>query len=129
MRIGDEYGGGIVFSVDGTGEHGLIAAKEDMQRHSSSGDEEWRFIWSDAKAACHNFVSNGYSDWFLPNKEQLNHLYLRRTLVGGFADYSTGYWSSSESSVTNAWLQLFVSGYQSHSNKGFVSRARAVRAF
>jgi len=128
MRIGDEYGGGIVFFVDGTGEHGLIAAKEDLRGHSSGG-QEGRFVWLDAKAACHDFVSNGYSDWFLPNKEQLNQLYLRKGVVGGFADYSTGYWSSSESSVTNAWLQLFVNGYQSHSNKGYVSRVRAVRAF
>ncbi len=128
MKIGEKYGGGIVFSVDRTGEHGLIAANEDMQGHSP-GNEEGRFIWSDAKVACHDFVSNGYSDWFLPNKEQLNQLYLQKAVVGGFADYSTGYWSSSESSVTNAWLQLFVGGYQSHSNKVYVSRVRAVRAF
>ncbi len=128
MNIGDEYGGGIVFFVDGKREHGLVAAKEDMQGHSAES-EEGRFIWSDAKAVCRDFVSNGYSDWFLPNKEQLNQLYLQKGVVGGFADYSTGYWSSSESSVTNAWLQLFINGYQSHSNKGYVSRVRAIRAF
>ena len=128
MNIGDEYGGGIVFSVDETGKHGLIAAKEDLSGHSS-GNEEGRFTWSDAKAACNDFVSNSYSDWFLPNKEQLNQLYLQKRVVGGFADYSTYYWSSSESSATNAWLQVFSNGYQSTSNKGYVSRVRAVRAF
>jgi hypothetical protein len=128
MNIGDEYGGGIVFSVDETGNHGLIAAKEDLSGHSS-GHEEGRFTWSDAKTACIDFVSNGYRDWFLPNKEQLNQLYLQKRTVGGFADYSTYYWSSSESSATNAWLQVFINGFQSHSNKGYVSRVRAVRAF
>jgi hypothetical protein len=128
MNIGDEYGGGIVFSVDETGNHGLIAAKEDMTGHSAD-NEEGRFTWSDAKAACHAFVGNGYRDWFLPNKEQLNQLYLHKRVVGGFADYSTYYWSSSESNTTNAWLQVFINGYQSHSNKGYVSRVRAVRAF
>ena len=128
MNIGDEYGGGIVFSVDKAGEHGLIAAKEDMTGNSS-GHQEGRFTWADAKVACNNLVSNGYRDWFLPDKEQLNQLYLQKRVVGAFADYSTYYWSSSESSATNAWLQVFINGYQSHSNKGYVSRVRAVRAF
>ncbi len=128
MIIGDEYGGGIIFSVDETSQHGLVAAKEDLRGHSD-GREDGRFIWSDANAICRNFVSNGYRDWFLPDKEQLNRLYLQKDAVGGFADYSTGYWSSSESTTINAWLQLFINGFQSHGHKLYLSRVRAVRAF
>ena len=120
MNIGEEHGGGIVFFVDGTLEHGLVAAKEDLSE---------RFSWFDAKAVCHDFVDNGYSDWFLPNKDQLNMLYLQKSIVGGFADYSTGYWSSSEFTVTSAWLQLFVNGFQSHGHKRYLNRVRAVRFF
>jgi len=126
MKIGDEYDGGIVFFVDNGGMHGLIAAKEDLRYHSS-GCAEGRFVWADAKAACHDFVSNGYRDWFLPNKEQLNQLYQQKDIVGCFADYSTGYWSSSETSKNNAWLQIFMSGFQSIGSKTYINRIRAIR--
>ncbi len=126
MDIGEEYGGGIVFFVDQGGEHCLVAAREDVQYHSS-GCGEGRFVWNEAEAACHDFESNGYRDWFLPNKEQLNQLYLKKDVVGSFADYSTGYWSSSESTVTNAWLQLFMNGFQSRGHKMYVNRIRPVR--
>lgn len=128
MNIGDEHGGGIVFFIDNTGNHGLIAAKKDVACHSSNCGEG-RFVWNDAVAACHDFVSNGYRDWFLPNKEQLNQLYLKKNVVGSFADYSTGYWSSSESTVNNAWLQLFINGFQSHGHKVYLNRIRPVRIF
>ncbi len=128
MNIGEEYGGGIVFFVDKTLKHGLIAAKEDMPGHSL-GSEERLFTWSDAVAVCRDFVSNGYSDWFLPDKEQLNQLYFQKAAVSGFADYSTGYWSSSETSGFNAWLQLFINGFQSIGHKLYVNRVRAVRFF
>ncbi len=75
VTVGDEYGGGIVFYVDGTGIHGLVVAKADMPTLSSD-KEEGGFTWCDAKAACTTLESNGYRDWFLPNKEQLNQLYL-----------------------------------------------------
>ncbi len=36
----------------------------------------------------------GYSDWFLPSKDELNLMHKQRTVIGGFA--SGNYWSSSE---------------------------------
>ena len=120
VKIGDEYGGGIVFYVDGTGNHGLVAAKADFQNYMN---------WYDAKSACENLVSNSYSDWFLPNKEQLTQLYNKRSAVGGFSDY--GYWSSTEYDASNAWLQNFGSGYQdvNYLDKIYKLCVRAVRAF
>jgi hypothetical protein len=41
-------------------------------------------------------VLGGYSDWYLPSKDELNKLYLNKVAVGGFASYY--YWSSSEDS-------------------------------
>ena len=116
VKIGDEYGGGIVFYVDGTGNHGLVAAKADFLEEMN---------WEDAKSACESLVSN--SDWFLPNKEQLNQLYNKRSAVGGFSDYY--YWSSSEPGANLAWYQLFGRGYQYATSKYNYLRVRAVRAF
>ena len=107
-KIGDSYGGGIVFYVDNTGQHGLIVAKTNMTGHSTD-KEEGVLNWYDAKVAANTFV-DGYSDWFLPNKEQLHQLYLNRTAVGGIVD--TYYWSSSESDEKNALAEYFYDAKQ-----------------
>jgi hypothetical protein len=70
---------------------------------------------------------NGYSDWYLPSKDELNKLYLNRASIGGFVN--TGYWSSSETSTTNAWLQSFFTGAQISNEKFYGNYVRAIRAF
>jgi hypothetical protein len=68
-----------------------------------------------------------YGDWYLPSKSELNLLYLQKTAVGGF---TTGvYWSSMESSNSNAWFQLFSSGTQSYTTKNYLANVRAIRSF
>lgn len=79
IKIGSQYGGGIVFYVDHTGQHGLIAAKSDMEGSSPGiaamkGLSEGLFNWPDAIAACRKSETGGFRDWILPDKEQLNHL-------------------------------------------------------
>ena len=118
-KIGDEYGGGIVFYVDHTGEHGLIAAKADLPGPN--------FTWDNAKKACANLVENGYSDWYLPSKDELNKLFYAKSTVGGCAGYI--YWSSTESSADDAWYQLFGNGIQYDVIKDFEWRVRPVRVF
>ncbi len=88
-KIGERYGGGIIFYVDATGQRGLIAAPSDMRGHSADSPEGF-FIWNDAKNACNNLVIGGHSDWRLPTKEELNKLYKKRSVVGGFAEATTG---------------------------------------
>ncbi len=77
---------------------------------------------------CDGLDVNGYSDWFLPSRDELNAMYnnLHQHGVGGFApDF---YWSSSEFSAT-AWLQSFDGGGQGNGLKDYPNRVRAVRAF
>ncbi len=119
-KIGERYGGGIIFYVDATGQRGLIAAESDLP----GGDI---YTWEAAKKACRELVKNGHSDWRLPTKEELNKLYKKRSVVGGFAGYV--YWSSSEDGAGNAWSQAFSSGYQIQYYKSYLIRVRAVRAF
>ncbi len=124
-KPGDSLGGGIVFYVDGTGQHGLIVSKTDMAGRTS-GKEEGVMNWYDANTAANAFVE-GYGDWVLPNKEQLHQLYLNKSAVGGIVD--TYYWSSSESDGNNAWAEYFLNGNQVAGNKSNGSCVRAVRAF
>ena len=80
-----------------------------------------------AARICGDLVSNGYSDWYLPSKDELNKLYLNQTAIGGFA--ADFYWSSSEGNNNPAWVQYFDGGYQASYGKSFTYYVRAVRAF
>jgi hypothetical protein len=80
-----------------------------------------------AARICGNLVLNGYSDWHLPSKDELNKLYLNQTAIGGFA--AAYYWSSSEDDTNIAWYQYFGNGGQLISLKTSPAYVRAVRAF
>ena len=69
----------------------------------------------------------GYSDWYLPSKDELNKLYINRVAIGGFAN--NAYWSSTENDNFNAWLQDFFNGGQDYNGKFSTYYVRAVRAF
>ena len=79
--------------------------------------------------ACLDYSVNGYDDWFLPSKDELDLMYKNLDVrgVGSFAN--VGYWSSSEYNATDAWYQDFSSGDQDSSLRGFEYRVRPVRAF
>jgi len=80
-----------------------------------------------AAQICNDLELNGYDDWYLPGKDELNKLYLSKDLIGSFA--GGDYWSSSECSNLNAWRQYFDYGSQSCNGKNYTNRVRAVRAF
>ena len=111
-----KHGGFVVFEENG---HGIVAAITDLGRMD----------WASAKTACDELILNGYSDWHLPSKEELNLVYdsLGRP-VKRFADYY--YWSSTEGSDYDAWAQqYFNNGEQKAINKNYECTVRAVRAF
>jgi hypothetical protein len=81
-----------------------------------------------AARLCDELVLGGYSDWYLPSKDELLKIYINRSYIGGFA---TGdYWCSSEYDATKSWAVAFVvyGGYGS-SEKNSIGFVRAVRAF
>ena len=83
-----------------------------------------------AAQLCDSLVYGGYTDWFLPSRDELNLMYENLYLngLGGFAKY--GYhWSSSESNAYYAWRQYFDLGFQDCGIKYGTLRVRAVRAF
>jgi len=80
-----------------------------------------------AAKLCKAYTGSGYSDWFLPSKEELNAMYLKSGTIGSFA--ADWYWSSSEGSDYLAWGQDFTGGFQDYNYKGNGVLVRAVRAF
>ena len=80
-----------------------------------------------AAKLCSDLILNGYIDWYLPSRDELNKLYINQALVGGFA--TNLYWSSTENGYSGAWTQNFGNGNQVNTGKGFTYYVRAVRAF
>jgi hypothetical protein len=82
-----------------------------------------------AAKLCYDLVLNGYSDWYLPSLNDLNKLYINRTVIG----LITGafYWSSSEFNSSIAYYERYSSsGYETGGrNKNNLSYVRAVRSF
>jgi uncharacterized repeat protein (TIGR02543 family) len=75
------------------------------------------------------YTGGGFSDWFLPSKDELNLMYTNLKVfgVGGFAGID--YWSSSEDSAWSAWYQGFGTGYQNYYYERSTYLVRAVRVF
>jgi hypothetical protein len=82
-----------------------------------------------AARLCGDLVEGGYSDWYLPSKDELNKLYLNKDAIGGFT--SNYYWTSTEASSTTAWVQIFGFGgqFEASKNTPFPYPVRAVRSF
>ena len=124
--VGESFGGGIIFYVDGTGKHGLIVAKEDCSpgifwaRNSGctcgatyttgasgiaigSGLTNTNLISSNCCTAPYavktvlNYSADGYTDWFWPSYSEMNQIQ-----IAGMANKGIGislgedYWTSTE---------------------------------
>ena len=70
---------------------------------------------------------NSLRDWFLPSKDELNELFLQKTIVGGFQQ--NYYWSSSESDATRSFDENFLGGSQGTTVKDGEDYVRPIRAF
>lgn len=68
-----------------------------------------------------------YSDWYLPSKDELDKVYLKKSVLSGIS--STIYWSSTQNAYNSAYGQNFSTGAQSAPNKNNTYKVRAVRTF
>ena len=76
------------------------------------------------------YRGGGKSDWYLASKDELRALFVRQRLAPPFE--LRGYWSSSEASPNEAWIQDFYAagGYPpAPSDKSFFNCVRPIRAF
>ena len=155
LAIGDTYHGGIVFYLDGIG-GGLTAAIGDQSTVAvwgcygviitgadgtaiGTGNQNTIDIEAECTTSgiaadlCANLILSGYSDWFLPSRDELELMYinLHSQGLGSFSnDY---YWSSSEWGGNDSWYVYFADGTVSYLHppiyKASAISVRAIRAF
>jgi len=155
--IGKTYQGGLIAYLDTLDGTGLIAAPSNFgsapwgcSENPVSGADGTGIgtgaqntadiiaVCSETNTAayrCDNLTLGGYSDWFLPSKDELNILYqnighgnaLGLGNVGGF-DFGI-YFSSTEKSGSRVWAQNFINGSPYGASKTGYWNVRAVRAF
>ncbi|MBI9102201.1 MAG: chitobiase/beta-hexosaminidase C-terminal domain-containing protein [Spirochaetales bacterium] len=83
-----------------------------------------------AAKICDEYELNGYTDWFMPSKDELNLMYQLKTTIGGFPSPYTDYWSSTEASHSwYAYEQWFQDGSTSQQQKIQGYYVRPIRAF
>lgn len=127
--VGQHFGGGIIFYITPDALHGLIAETIDAETSVTNNHYNWfgaHDIISSADA--HSTAGKNFTDWRLPTKHELNILYLKKDIVGGFTNEN--YWSSLEYyDVKLAGIQSFNTGVQSMYGKNYACRVRAIRSF
>ena len=124
LLIGKEKEGGIIFSTDEKGTHGLVISTKDL------GTE---MDWNEAKLVCENYNDGGKEDWRLPTNEEFKLIYsnLGSAEVGIESAY---YWTSTvyNQNFGTTWPYSFdFSQGKSDHNKGMINKfhVRAVRSF
>tara|TARA_B110000879_G_C10856362_1_gene387475 strand:- start:19 stop:606 length:588 start_codon:yes stop_codon:yes gene_type:complete len=161
LSIGDFHQGGIIFWLDESSKYGLVCDIQDL------GEAQWSDFPYPTEAVglsigtgqsntnkildnssqfgiaayiCVNSTAQGYSDWFLPSKAELNQMYLNKSYINSTAQYNGGsvfqtivsnnfYWSSSEYNNETAYKQDFNDGNQYIDGKFYTYRVRAIRDF
>ncbi len=151
IRIGAYYQGGIIFYIDDTGQHGLIAAQTDQSTGIRWYNGTYKVTGASgttlgtgqtntnkivatlgegnyAAIICQQLTLNGYSDWFLPSKDELVLLF---NLDSEYKLTNNDYWSSTESGGTGygsgAWYRS--KNFSGYGNESYSAKVRAIRAF
>jgi len=148
VKIGDLLFGGIVFYIDPTERHGLVAALTDQSTNAAwrNGSNILTGAFSSSEGAgnttaiisfqgntgvyaaklCRDYRGGGYTDWYLPAKDQLNLLFGQRNITSMTQNV---YWSSTEVDMSMAVDQDFFAGQQINTVKSFGDYVRAIRSF
>jgi hypothetical protein len=157
LKVGVRYGGGKIAYVlqpedPGyiSGEtHGLIAASSDIgpapwgcnvsgtSTTLGSGSANTAIISSTCGAGtaarlCDDLILGGYSDWYLPSRDELYKLFLNRVNIAGFNSTDTDlalYWTSSFWTSGYPLQMSFANGDVWDTNTYTYRTVRAIRSF
>lgn len=154
--IGESYGGGIIFYIDETGEHGLVVADSDQSSGANwgctgtdistsadlgSGMQNTLNILAGCSTAgiavriCDELDLNGFQDWYLPSIDELS-LVDQNLYETGLLSFpqETYYWSSTQYNANLASYLSFEWDYtggmiKSTWDGSAYRQVRAIRSF
>jgi len=148
-KIGDVFQGGIVFYTGAT--YCLISAQDDISSGIEWGcsgtlinatgltigtghDNTYQITTHCATrpisaSLCSTLNLSGYTDWYLPSRDELSQMYYYRNTIGRFTNDSVGYWSSSEIESTTARYIPFTTGTVTSGTKSITKHTRPIRTY
>ncbi len=151
--IGQSWAGGVIFYIDGTGAHGLAVTPSDyggapwgcygtsISTSAAFGDgpsNTAAIVASCAQAGiaarvADDLVLNGYSDWFMPSKDEVTAMFTNLGAVGYPGLTAAAYLSSTELDANSAMTNGGAVGKSTTASCRFGScsyfNLRPVRAF
>lgn len=135
--IGQEFGGGIIFYIDASEQHGLIVSKINVGPPDGTTWDGGPSIVTNATGTaigtgkanstllynlaqqpnasypavtyCKEYNGGGFTDWFLPSVDELFLLYQKRDVSENLGNIYS-YWSSTEYSLERAYIVDFNTG-------------------
>lgn len=157
FTVGQSKFGGVIFYVDESGQHGLVASLTDQSTSTTWFNGNFTNTLAIRSGIYSGFYNTdlinlsqgagpyaatvamlctdgGFGDWYLPSKDELSKMYQQ---IGVIPALNTGvfYWSSTEEPSTivttslNAFRILFSSGATGLQSKSLAARVRAIRRF
>jgi len=152
--IGDTGpGGGIIFYDKGNRSGGwqyMEVSKDDLGKSQmmkvsgtntgvGTGNQNTQLIAKSGGMAamlCEAYRGGGFTDWFLPSKDELNLIYINLVRISHIVDWEDIYWSSSEVIGVGLWDAVWAQNFSNgHQEGGMLHNAsktylvRAVRRF
>ena len=152
LNLGEFYQGGYIFYLDESGDHGFIAAPQDLE-----GTYEWGCYgepfsgangWDlgdglqntlEIVARCPSvpiaasvalsYEEGGFTDWYLPSKIELEEM--SSISSNGSFDLSGNYfyWSSTEGGANVSWSHEFVGNIPFNIPNSSLQKVRPIRSF
>lgn len=155
IAVGLYTGGGVIFKLDASGQHGLIAALTNQSEgaiwasgvfitgatSATDGATNTTRILAltgstlTAAKLCRNYTGGGYNDWFLPAANQMYVMNQVGVIPGFPGDLGTSgqvsYWTSTEQTNGDANFYTYYTNVilQSFGPKWTMYKVRAIRAF
>lgn len=147
-------GGGVIFYLDPSGQHGLISSTMDQSTYAAygcdsmligptaehtglgTGDTNTMTIVNSCSAPgiaakiCDTLTLNGLTDWYLPAIDELDSMAVHKDMIGGI-DTTQWYRSSTEKDIYGAWIYIWTTFYTgpAWSDKYYGFSVRCIRKF
>lgn len=128
LYLGAQSNSNQQFTIGGTGPAGgtIFAISKNFVWEMS--EPLGHMAWDKAFKFCPQYQGGGYTDWYLPTKDELENMYYNVIKPGVVKDHET-YWSSNQEESMALWGYNFKKGRPGLYGAAKKLAVRAVRCF